>query len=146
MNRQTFHAKNGEVPRNWHHVDATNQVLGRLAARLAVVLTGKHKPQYTPHHDVGDFIVVTNVERLHMTGSKLDQKHFQTYSGHPSGQKNYTYRHMMEHQPEKLLERAVRRMMPRNRLARQQLKKLKIYRGAEHPPTAQQPQPMELSS
>ena len=145
MNRQTFHAKNGEVPRKWHHVDATNQLLGRLAARLAVVLTGKHKPEYTPHHDVGDFIVVTNVERLHLTGAKLDQKHFQTYSGHPGGQKNYSYRHMMENKPELLLERAVRRMMPRNRIARQQLKKLKIYRGPEHPHSAQQPEPISFS-
>lgn len=144
MNRQTFHARNRNVPRTWHHVDATDQILGRLSARLAVVLMGKHKPQYTPHHDVGDFVVVTNAEKIRLTGSKLDQKFFQTYSRYPGGQKQYSYRWMLQHKPEHLLERSVRRMLPRNRLARQQLAKLKIYRGSDHPHHAQQPQVLSV--
>lgn len=144
MNRQTYIAKNDEVARNWHHVDADGQTLGRLAARLAVILMGKNKPEYTPHHDVGDFVVVTNADKLFLSGNKAAQKVFQTFSGHPSGQKRYTYRWMLDNKPELLLERAVRRMMPRNKLARQQLGKLKIYRGAEHPHAAQQPQALEV--
>jgi large subunit ribosomal protein L13 len=145
MNRQTQMTWKDEVERQWLHVDATDQVLGRLSTRLATILRGKHKPQYTPHQDVGDFIVVTNAEKIRLTGSKPDQKMFQTYSGYPSGQKRYSYRWMLEHRPEKLLERSVRRMMPRNRLARQQLTKLKIYRGEEHPHQAQQPTTLALS-
>ncbi len=144
MNRQTYLAKNDEVTRDWRLIDATDQVLGRLAARLATILTGKDKPTYTPHHDVGDYVIVTNAQKIRLTGAKLDNKFFQTYSGYPSGQKNYSYRWMMENKPELLLERAVRRMMPRNKLARHQLSKLKIYAGAEHPHQAQQPKTMEL--
>lgn len=146
MNRQTQMTWNGEVQKQWLHVDATDLVLGRLSTRLATMLRGKHKPQYTPHQDVGDFVVVTNAEKIRLTGSKPDQKMFQTYSGYPSGQKQYSYRWMLEHRPEKLLARSVRRMMPRNRLARQQLTKLKIYRGADHPHQAQQPRTLELSA
>ncbi len=144
MNRQTYLAKNDEVTREWRLIDATDQVLGRLAARLATILMGKDKPTYTPHHDVGDYVVVTNASKIRLTGSKLDQKFFQTYSGYPSGQKNYSYRWMLENKPELLLERAVRRMMPRNRLARKQLAKLKVYAGPEHPHQAQQPKLVEL--
>ncbi len=142
MNRQTYLAKNDEVPRKWFIVDATDQVLGRLSTRLAMMLMGKHKPEYTPHHDVGDYIVVTNVERIALTGSKIDQKVFQTFSGHPSGRKTYPYRWMLEHKPQVLLERSVRRMLPKNKLGEQMIKKLKVYRGAEHPHQAQQPQPL----
>src|SRR5687767_5153615 len=116
MNRQTFLAKNGEVPRHWMVVDATDQVLGRLSARIATILMGKNKPEYTPHHDVGDFVVVTNVDKIRLTGSKPDIKFFQTYSGYPGGQKNFSYRWMLEHKPELLLERSVRRMLPKNKL------------------------------
>jgi large subunit ribosomal protein L13 len=144
MNRQTYIAKNDEVEQDWHIVDASDQVLGRLASRLAVILMGKHKPQYTPHHDVGDFIVVTNVEKLVITGNKGELKLYQRYSGYPSGRNVRTYNWMLEHQPEELLRRAVRRMLPRNRLARQMLSKLKIYRGAEHPHQAQQPQTLAI--
>ena len=144
MNRQTYHAKNNEVAREWHVVDATDHVLGRLSAKLAVILMGKHKPQYTPHHDAGDFVVVTNVEKIRLTGSKLDQKFFQTYSGYPGGQKQYSYRWMMQHKPQVLLERSVRRMMPKNRLARKQLTKLKIYVGSDHPHQEQLPTAIEL--
>ncbi len=144
MNRQTYHAKNGEIDREWHLVDATDLILGRLSARLAVILMGKHKPQYTPHHDVGDFVVVTNVGRIRLTGSKPDQKMFQSYSGYPGGLRQVSYRWMLENRPEKLLQRAVRRMLPRNRIARKQLAKLKIYRGSDHPHQAQQPQPLAV--
>ena len=144
MNRQTFHAKNNEVPQNWVLVDATDQVMGRLASRIAVILMGKHKPQYTPHHDVGDFVVVTNAEKLRLTGNKADQKVHKSFSGYPSGQKTYTYRWMMEHRPEALFEKAVQRMLPKNRLGAKMLKKLKVYRGSDHPHQAQQPAPMAV--
>ncbi len=144
MNRQTYLAKNDEVPRQWLHADATDQALGRLASRLAVVLMGKHKPQYTPHHDVGDFIVVTNVEKMRVTGSKPDQKFYKTYSRYPGGLKQYSFRWMLEHKPELLLTNTVRRMLPKNKLARHMLKKLKVYRGPEHPHQAQRPQPLAI--
>ena len=146
MNRQTFHAKNDEVPQQWLLVDATDQVLGRLASQIAVILMGKHKPQYTPHHDVGDYVVITNAAKIRMTGSKLDQRLFETYSGYPGGRRTYTYRQMLEKNPGLLIERTVRRMLPRNKLGRQMLKKLKIYAGEEHPHQAQQPEPLELQS
>ncbi len=145
MNRQTFLAKNKLVPQNWHHVDATDQILGRLAVQLAVILMGKHKPEYTPHHDVGDFIVVTNAEKLRMTGAKLDQKFHQSYSGHPGGLKQVSYRWMLENKPELLLRNAVRRMLPKNKLARHMLDKLKVYKGADHPHQAQAPEPLTVS-
>lgn len=144
MNRQTYQAKNDEVPQRWLHIDATDQVLGRLAVRIATILMGKHKPQYTPHHDTGDFVVVTNAGKVRLTGRKLDQKFFQSYSGYPSGLKEYSYRTMLQKNPELLLERAVRRMMPKNKLSRHMLKKLKVYRGPEHPHQAQQPEPLVL--
>ncbi len=144
MNRQTFLAKNGQVTRKWLLVDATDQVLGRLSSKLAMILMGKHKPEYTPHVDTGDFVIVTNVDKMRVTGSKPDTKFFQTFSGYPSGQKNFSYRWMLQHKPELLLERATRRMMPRNRLARHMLGKLKIYRGAEHPHQAQRPEVVKL--
>lgn len=146
MNRQTFHAKNNEVPQDWHIVDASDQILGRMATRLAVILMGKHKPQYTPHHDVGDFIVVTNAEKIKLTGKKLDQKLYRTYSGHPSGQKTRTYRKMIADRPELLLETAVRKMLPKNKLGVAMLKKLKVYAGPNHPHQAQDPQPLEVPS
>ena len=146
MNRQTYHAKNNEVDQAWHHVDATDQILGRLATRLAVILMGKHKPQYTPHHDVGDFIVVTNARKIRLTGNKLDQKFRQTFSGHPSGRKTCSYRQILEEKPELLIYHAVRRMLPKNKLASQMLSKLKVYSDAEHPHSAQQPQLLELQS
>lgn len=144
MNRQTYHAKNNEVDQQWHLVDASDQILGRMCTRLAVVLMGKHKPQYTPHQDVGDFVIVTHAENIRMTGNKLDDKLVKRYSGYPSGQRTRTYRWMLEHRPEELIRHAVRRMLPKNRLARQMLKKLKIYRGGEHPHQAQQPKPLAL--
>ncbi len=144
MNRQTFLAKNGQVAQKWLLVDATDQVLGRLSCKLAMILMGKHKPEYTPHVDTGDFVIVTNVDKMRVTGNKPDIKFFQTYSGYPSGQKNFSYRWMLEHKPELLLERAVRRMMPRSRLSRHMLGKLKIYRGTDHPHQAQRPEPYKV--
>lgn len=146
MNRQTYHAKNNQVPQHWHLVDASDQILGRLASQIAVLLMGKHKPQYTPHQDVGDFVVVTNASKLRMTGSKLDRRLFETYSGYPGGRQTYTYRQMLEKNPELLLQRTVRRMLPRTKLGRQMLKKLKVYPGAEHPHQSQKPETLELQS
>lgn len=144
MNRQTYLAKNNEVPQQWWVIDATDLVLGRLSARLARILMGKHKPTYTPHHDVGDFVVVINANKLRLTGDKAAQKFFQTYSGYPGGQRNYSYEWMIANKPELLLERAVRRMMPKNKLATQMLTKLKIFADGEHPHQAQQPKPLAL--
>jgi len=145
MHRQTYHAKNDDVPRQWRHIDADGQVLGRLAARVAFVLMGKDKPQYTPHHDVGDFVVVTNAEKIILTGTKLDTKYRETYSGHPSGRKLASYREVLASHPQRLIEDAVRRMMPRTKLARAQFAKLKVYAGPDHPHQAQQPQPLDLT-
>ncbi len=144
MNRQTTLAKNDEVKRNWVVVDATDQVLGRLSVKIAMILMGKTKPTYTPHHDVGDFVIVTNVDKIRLTGAKLEQKHFKSYSGHPDGLKLRSYGWMLQNKPELLLERSVRRMMPKNKLATHQLKKLKSYRGSEHPHQAQQPTALSL--
>lgn len=144
MNRQTYLAKNHEVHQDWHQVDATGHILGRLATQIAMILMGKTKPQYTPHHDVGDFVVVVNAEKIALSGSKLDQKFHKTYSRHPGGLKHYSYRWMIEHKPELLITNAVRRMLPKNKLADQMIKKLKVYRGAEHPHHAQQPQPLAV--
>ncbi len=144
MNRQTFQAVNDVVPKNWLLFDATDQVLGRLAVRIAVILMGKHKPEYTPHTDVGDFVVVINAEKIRLTGNKIDQKFRQTFTGYPSGRKVTSYRQMLEHKPELLLHEAVRRMLPKNKLARKMIKKLKVYRGPEHPHHAQQPKAVDL--
>lgn len=145
MNRQTYLAKNNEVSQQWWVVDATDQVLGRLAVRLATILMGKHKPQYTPHHDVGDFVVVINAGKVRLTGTKADDKVYTRFTGHPSGLKEYSYRWMMEHRPARLVEAAVRRMMPKNKLADSMIKKLKVYAEAEHPHQAQQPQPLKVA-
>ncbi|MCC7407023.1 MAG: 50S ribosomal protein L13 [Phycisphaeraceae bacterium] len=144
MNRQTFLAKEDVVPRKWWVVDATDLVLGRLSVKLATILMGKHKPQYTPHHDVGDFVVVTNAAKIRMTGSKAQQKFFQEFTGWPSGRKLHSYEWMLEHRPEKLLEWSVRRMLPKNKLASSMLDKLKVYRGEEHPHQAQEPEALKL--
>lgn len=144
MNRQTTLAKNEELQRNWLQVDATDQILGRLSVKLAMILMGKTKPEYTPHVDVGDFVVVTNVEKLVVNGSKPSTKFFQTFSGYPSGQKRFSYEWMLVNKPELLLERSVRRMLPKNKLASAMLKKLKIYQGSEHPHQAQNPKQVTL--
>ena len=144
MNRQTTQARTDDANRNWVVVDATDQIFGRLAARVARILMGKHKPEYTPHADVGDFVIITNASKMRFTGRKLDQKEFDRYSGYPGGRHVRSYREMLEKHPDQLFERAVWRMMPTNRLSRQKLKKLKIYAGPEHPHQAQQPEPLPL--
>ena len=144
MERQTYFAKPGEVDRNWHVIDADGKVLGRLATEIATRLMGKHKPQYTPHTDTGDFVIIINADKVHLTGRKLDQKFRKTYSGYPGGQRQISYRKLLERNPAEVFELAVRRMLPKNALGLKQLKKMKVYAGAEHPHAAQQPQPLEL--
>jgi large subunit ribosomal protein L13 len=140
---KSFMAGKGEIPRQWHVVDARGQVLGRLASRIAMVLRGKTKAVFTPHLDTGDFVVVVNAEQVLLTGRKLDQKNYYRHSGYPGGLKTTTARQMLQKKPEQLLRHAVRGMLPKNSLGRQLLKKLKIYAGGEHPHQAQQPQPLK---
>jgi len=145
MPRQTYFAKAGDVAPQWHHIDAQGQVLGRMATRIATILMGKHRPEYTPHVDTGDFVVVTNAEGIVLTGNKLDQKVRKTFHYYPGGQKVTPYRIVLERHPDRLVREAVARMLPKSRLGRQMLTKLKIYRGAEHPHQAQRPQPLSQS-
>ena len=142
--QKTWNAKAGEVTRNWYVVDAEGQILGRLATRIADTLRGKDKPQYTPHTDTGDFVVVVNCEKVAVTGKKLDEKMYRRHSGYPGGLKERTMREQLERRPTDVLRKAVKGMLPRNRLARQQLLKLKIYAGPEHPHEAQAPKPLPL--
>ena len=142
MNRQTTLARPETTQPKWYVVDAAGQSLGRLSVRLARVLMGKHKATYTPHTNTGDVVVVINAEKIKLTGNKADNKEFQTYVFYPSGQKRFTYRWMMEHKPELLLERAVRRMMPKNKMRSTRIKMLKIYKGTSHPHQSQQPLPL----
>ena len=141
---KTYVAKQGQVEQKWLHVDATDKTLGRLASRIAVVLMGKHRPIYTPHVDTGDFVVVTNVSRMRITGRKLDQKEYQSYSGYPGGQSRTTMRQMMAKKPEQVLHLAVRRMLPKGVLGNKMLKKLKLYAGPDHPHAAQKLEEMKL--
>ena len=142
--QKTWTAKPGEVQQRWYVVDAEGQTLGRLATRIADTLRGKTKPEYTPHVDTGDFVVVVNAERIHVTGKKLDDKIYYRHSGYPGGLKRRTLREQLERRPTEVLRTAVKGMLPRNRLARKQLTKLKIYAGPEHPHDAQRPEPLPL--
>ena len=142
---KTYSAKTGEVEQGWFVVDAQNKVLGRLAVQIAARLRGKHKPQYTPHVDTGDFVVVVNAERVHVTGNKLDQKLYRRHSGYPGGLRSRPLREQLERRPTEVLRKAVKGMLPRNRLARTQITKLKIYAGPDHPHEAQNPKPLEPS-
>ncbi|HVV58145.1 MAG TPA: 50S ribosomal protein L13 [Gaiellaceae bacterium] len=141
---KTYNAKPGEIQRDWVLVDAEGQTLGRLATQIADRLRGKTKPQYTPHVDTGDFVVVVNAEKIAVTGKKLDEKMYYRHSGYPGGLKQRTLREQLDRQPTEVLRKAVKGMLPRNRLGRQQLTKLKIYVGPEHPHEAQSPTPMEV--
>ena len=132
--------------RNWLVVDASGQTLGRLATQVADALRGKRKPEYTPHCDVGDFVIVVNAERISVTGKKREEKRYYRHSGYPGGIKSRTLNEMLDRRPEEVIRLAVKGMLPRNRLARKQLTKLKVYAGAEHPHAAQQPQPLEIKS
>ncbi len=137
----SYAARAQDVEHAWFHVDAADQIVGRLAVKIATVLMGKHKPTYTAHVDTGDFVVVTNAERVRFTGGKLDEITYDRYSYHPGGWKSETARQVMAKHPERVLEQAVRRMLPKNALGRKMLKKLKVYAGQSHPHAAQQPQP-----
>jgi len=135
----TYMPKPREVAANWHVVDADGQVLGRLASRIALILQGKHKPTYTPHVDTGDFVVVINAEKIRVTGRKAEVLEYDTYSRYPGGRHVYSYQTMLAKHPEKLIELAVRRMLPKSKMGRNILGKLKVYRGSQHPHAAQQP-------
>jgi large subunit ribosomal protein L13 len=141
---KTYSAKPREIEQKWYVVDAENQVVGRLASQVAAMLRGKHKPQYTPHIDTGDFIVVVNADKARFTGSKETDKVYFRHSGYPGGVTTMSPKVAREQKPTFLIENAVKGMLPKNRLGRQMLKKLKVYAGAEHPHTAQQPEPLEL--
>jgi len=141
---KSYMAKAEDVSREWYVVDAAGQTLGRLATQIARILRGKHKPAYTPHVDVGDYVVVINAERVEVTGRKLDQKMYYRASGYPSGLKSVTLRQQLATFPERVIEHAVKGMLPRGPLGRRMFKKLKVYAGAEHPHEAQQPKPLEF--
>jgi large subunit ribosomal protein L13 len=143
---KTYVATPSNRERNWLVVDANGQTLGRLATQIADVLRGKTKPEYTPHIDTGDFIVVVNAEKIAVTGNKRADKKYYRHSGYPGGLKERTLNEMLERRPEEVIRHAVKGMLPRNRLGRKQLTKLKVYAGPEHPHVAQQPTPMELKS
>jgi large subunit ribosomal protein L13 len=142
---KTFVATPANRERNWLVVDATGKTLGRLATEIANVLRGKRKPEYTPHCDVGDFVIVVNAEKVSVTGNKRQEKRYYRHSGYPGGLRSRTFEEMIARRPEEVLRLAVKGMLPRNRLGRQQLRKLKIYAGPEHPHQAQQPAPLEVS-
>jgi large subunit ribosomal protein L13 len=141
---KTYSAKAGEIQRNWWVVNADGLTLGRLSTKLAMLLQGKNKPVYTPHIDTGDFVVVVNAHKLSVSGNKLEQKVYYRHSGFPGGQKAVLMRDLMSTHPDRVLRHAVRGMLPKNRLGRAQLKKLKIYANVEHPHEAQQPQVLEF--
>ncbi len=143
MPRQTTFAKPGQIKPQWRIADADGQVLGRLASRIATLLMGKHRPEYTPHVDCGDFVIVTNASRIVLTGRKAEQKQKQRYSSYPGGLRSKSYGDVLKSRPEFIVEDAVRRMLPKTRLGRQMLSKLKVYAGSEHPHGAQQPVPLE---
>jgi large subunit ribosomal protein L13 len=141
---KTYSAKPGEITREWYLVDADGQTLGRLATLIADTLRGKRKPVYTPHVDTGDFVIVVNAEKVVVTGNKLDQKMYYRHSGYPGGLKSRSLREQLDRRPTEVLRIAVKGMLPKNRLARQQITKLKIYAGPEHPHESQNPQPLNL--
>jgi large subunit ribosomal protein L13 len=142
--QKTWNAKPGELDRRWYLVDAEGKTLGRLATQIADTLRGKGKPQYTPHVDTGDFVVVVNAEKVRVTGKKLDEKIYYRHSGYPGGLKSRPLREELQRRPAEVLRKAVKGMLPRNRLARQQITKLKIYAGPDHPHEAQKPEPLEV--
>lgn len=142
---RTYSPKSSEVTRSWHVIDATDVVLGRLATQAAQLLRGKHKPTFAPHVDTGDFVIIVNADKVALTGSKREKKIAYRHSGHPGGLKATSYEELLETNPQRAVEKAVKGMLPHNKLGRQQLKKLKVYSGAEHPHAAQNPQPFQIS-
>ncbi|MEM7352730.1 MAG: 50S ribosomal protein L13 [Acidobacteriota bacterium] len=143
---QTYSPKIAEIERQWHVVDATGLRLGRLASRVAAILRGKHKPIYTPHMDTGDFVIVVNADKVVLTGRKEDQKIYYRHTGRPGSLREETARHLRSRRPVRLVELAVKRMLPQNRLGRQLYRKLKVYAGPDHPHQSQQPAVLELES
>jgi len=141
---KTYHAKVGEVEREWLIVDATDKVLGRLATQIAQILKGKNKPQYTPHVDTGDFVIVINAEKIRVTGSKAEKKTYFSHSGFVGGLKEVSYARMLDKHPERIIEKAVKGMLPKNTLGRAMNRKLKVYAGPEHPHSAQKPREITL--
>ncbi len=142
--RKTYSAKAEEIERTWYVVDAEGKTLGRLATEVARILRGKHKPIYTPHVDTGDFVIIVNAEKIRVTGKRLDQKMYYRHSGYMGGLKETSLRTMLDKHPERVLQLAVKGMMPKNRLGRKMYKKLKVYAAPDHPHGAQKPQPLEL--
>ncbi len=141
---KTYLAKKSEITADWYCVDADGEILGRLAVQVAKLLMGKHKPIYTPSVDCGDFVVITNASKVRLTGNKAQTKTYERYSYHPGGRKVIPFATMIQRHPDRVIRQAVRLMMPKNKLARQMLSKLKIYDGQDHPHAAQKPQPFEL--
>jgi len=142
---RTYTPKPGDIERQWHVVDATDQVLGRLASQVARLLRGKHKTTFAPHVDTGDFVIIINADKVALTGAKLEQKRAYRHSGYPGGLKSVNYAELLATNPERAVEKAVAGMVPKTRLGRAQMQKLKVYTGGEHPHAAQNPQPYELS-
>jgi large subunit ribosomal protein L13 len=142
---RTFSPKAGDIHRQWHVIDASDVVLGRLASHAAILLRGKHKPIFAPHIDTGDFVIVVNADKIVLTGRKLEQKLAHRHSGYPGGLRSVAYGDLLEQHPERVIEKAVKGMLPKNSLGRSQLRKLKVYAGPDHPHQAQQPSPFEIS-
>ncbi|MDT3767170.1 50S ribosomal protein L13 [Gleimia hominis] len=142
---RTYSPKPGDHEKQWYVIDATDVVLGRLATNVATLLRGKHKPIFAPHADQGDFVIVINADKVALTGNKLDQKFAYRHSGFPGGLKSMSYRELLDKFPERAIEKAVRGMLPHNSLGRAQMRKLKVYRGSEHPHDAQKPIPYEIT-
>ena len=141
---KTYSTKPEDIEREWWIVDAEGKTLGRLASEVARILRGKHKPYYAPHLDCGDYVIVINAEKIHVTGRKLDNKIYYRHSGYPGGLKRMTLREMLQRRPTRVIRKAVWGMLPHNRLGRRMIKKLKVYAGAEHPHQAQKPKPLEI--
>ena len=142
---RTFSPKDSDITRQWHVIDASGVVLGRLASQAAVLLRGKHKPIFAPHVDTGDFVIVINADKVALSGNKLEQKRAYRHSGYPGGLRSVSYGELMEKHPERAVEKAVRGMLPKNSLGRKTLRKLKVYAGPDHPHQAQQPVPFEIT-
>lgn len=141
---KSYMAKANEIDRKWYVIDAEGKVLGRLASEVASILRGKKKPIYTPHVDTGDFVIIVNAEKVAMTGNKWDQKTYDYHTGYPGGRREVAYKQLLEKHPERIIELAVKGMLPKNRLGRQMYRKLKVYAGPEHPHQAQQPEVYEI--
>ena len=141
---KSYMAKTNELDQKWYVIDAEGKVLGRLASEVSTILTGKNKPTYTPHVDTGDFVIIINAEKIKLTGKKLEQLNYTYHTGHPGGLKEIPYKRLIEEKPEKIIELAVKGMLPKNKLGRAMIKKLKVYAGPEHKHEAQQPEVYEL--